>query len=290
MLDTICNVFGGVVLMSILVVMNTQAAVEGLADNREAAQWANLAARRIQIDINGVKEVLEILEEERLPLEQRYAADIPPEIVALLNRLGEFRTSIEEALRRLEQLRGRQSELAEDIEDATRELEEAKDDLADANEEKKAAKAAGEAARAETMRNVRLPMWHEVTAEKQLAYVVDRDRVYPGWQEKHVEVIEPKISMVDGELTFVQGKLIPVPEAGIPVSREGGNAQFLGTLRNTTSKSHYTSFFIRATNEAFVSVVIMRGLLGDRGYEFGYFIYGADADVTFGYGGRGSGE
>ena len=281
MLDTICNVFGGIVLMSILVVINTQAAVEGLADNREAAQRAGLEARRIEIEISGVKDALDVLEEERPPLEQRYAADVPPEIVALLNRLGEFHTSIDEALRRLEQLRRRQSELAEDIEDADDDLKDAEGDLAAANGEKAAAEAAANAARAVRMRDVRLPMSHEPEAEKQLVYVVDRGRAYP---EDHYTVVEPEISIVNGELKITEGKLIPVAGAGIAVSPEGQNTEFLATLKGTTSRSHYVTFFVRATDEAFVAVQVMRQLLGDRGYEFGYVIYGADDPITFGYG------
>ena len=270
MLDTICNVFGGIVLMSVLVVVHTQAAVQGLAAGERAARQAALTARELALQIEVDAADLEILQQQQQLLADSCARNIPSTTNALLDRQHEFLTSIAAAELRLADLQARQGDMEEQLGKAAAELEDAQGLLEQAEQDsEEAANTAGQDA--PPPRQLRLPMSHKSRAAGQLPYVVVGSRVYPVGEPRHCERIA-----LGGDAT----ELRPVRGAGLPVSADGANAGFVRTLTGSPSRTHYVTFFVKATDESFETVQILRRIVGDAGYDFGYCLYDPDGPIV----------
>ena len=256
--------------MAVLVVIHTQAAVQGLAAGEDAARQAALTTREMALQIEIDAADLEILQQQQQLLADSCIRNIPSATNVLLDRQHEFLTSIEAAKLRLAELQARQGDLEDQLGKADAELDDAQALLEQA-EEASEEKADTFGQDASPPRQLRLPMSHQSRAARQLVYVVVGSRVYPAWEPGHCQ----NIDLGGGAL-----ELRPVFGAGLSVSADGDNAGFARTLSESTGRTHYVTFFLKATDESFEAVQVLRRIVGDAGYDFGYVVYDPDGPIV----------
>ena len=275
MLDTVCNVFGGVILMAVLLVIQTQASVTRLPDEPQAAQ--SLAQRRLAIRIERLSGEIDQLTQRQQALQARYAESVSPSTDALMQRRLEFLQATADAKQRVDDRQRELDENAQRLPELARAIAEAQSAARQTRSLIEQLRETILQSRANPdQRTVRLPVSHQSRATSQLAYLVVGRRVYPMWDEAHCR---------RRQIGFVGIEISPVSGAGMAVSPTGSNPQFLATLTGQPPQTTYVTFFTAVGNESFKSVRTLRELAANRGYDFGYCLYNA-ADPLIVYPGK----
>ena len=283
MLDTICNVFGAIVLMGVLVAVHTQAGAARLRQVTEAAALNELDARGIQLDINRIQAEIDQLSDDRSAYEERYAETVPPDMAALAEEYERRVKALAEAEKRLqaigeelaacEESIGETADQTEDLHEQAKVTEDRTDQLEDRNDqlEDSIDQLAHRDERRRSMPDtVRLPWSHMSTADTQLHFVVVGNRVFPV-DEYHCNSVS---------VTLSSGTFVPVPGRGFEVTANDPNLGFVRSLKGT-GRTHYVVFWLNATDRAFETVQVLRRIVAERRYEFGYAVFPAGAPITW---------
>ncbi len=253
LLDTICNVFGGVILVAILVVLQTQDAAQTVA----LVVAADLRLKQAEYEVGKAARELASLQAE-LAAASSEAAQLAPELEAAV-RKGEFLDAIEAAERQLERERqaaaaARRARLeaearAEAERERTRRLGRA------AEETRARAGAVPEAFR----RDVRLPMWHDQAAPFQRSLLIDGDQVYALPEACHAEALGVRFAT----------RYRPRNGAGLRVhDATTSAAAFAELLSGHTPRGTFVSFWVTDRTESFEVFQLLRAVALERTFEY----------------------
>jgi len=276
MLDTICNVFGGMILMAVLVVIMTHASVARIPPDDDVP--SRLDARQLNFEIRRVK--ADIAEQERLKreLDERYSATVSSDTDKLVKRRQAFLGSEKQASDRLEQLKNDQ----DDADRRGKHLERARGDIEKDIDTKRVelavleTKAKTERARARRRavprEKVRLPFAHASRSPRQRIYLVEGSRVYLYPEQCSVRV--------GSDFKLVK----PRTNDGFLVDTKGTNAGFIGTLDRIRPSTHFVTLFVAGTTSSFQSFQVVRRMVLARGYDCGYQVYSPEQGLPLGSG------
>ena len=268
MLDTICNVFGGMILMAVLVVIQTQASVARIPQIEEQARERALAARKVEFQIRRLQDEMEDLQRRRKGLNEQYAATVSSDTDKLLKERRAFRDRLKQAEDMLKELR-------KDKADADRQLMEARKyhgDIEKDNEAKRAELASleGQLEREQRLarrrkiptEKVRLPIAHESRSPNQRIYVVEGGRVYLFPGQCNVQ-----------RLGDDRKRVSPKSGDGFVLGPQGDNASFCRTLESIRRTTHYVTLFVAGSSTSFKSFQVARRLIAEKGFDCGYTEY-----------------
>ncbi|MHC4561147.1 MAG: hypothetical protein ACYS8X_00050 [Planctomycetota bacterium] len=266
MLDTICNVFGGVILMAIMVIMHTQAAVSRAPKANPEDADIVLSARRMHFNAQSLQRLIEELAAAAEDLDASYSTAVSPVRDILIQRRAAFRGALATAATQRQQttdLTAQDEQTLVELTEAASLLEAENGPLAETVDRQRAALDL----RPVDPRTIRLPLSHKSRTNLQVCYVVRGDRVYPAWLRQHCRVIP---------VSKTQREWIPVEGAGFVVEETGRNAAFVASLSRFAARRHYVTFFTCATDRSFQSVQTLRRLVAEKGYDFGYCLFEAN--------------
>jgi len=264
LLDTICNVFGGIILMAILVVVQTQTTVGQIPKPKASELERSLDAKKLEFEVGRLAREARTLEQRDRELKQTYLATTSPHTDELLERREEFLKAIAEAGRRATDLQAARKKAGDAL--ATLDLELRKmDGQADQNTlrlqqaEKKVRDAAHR-----LPKKIRLPRRHRHSASKQESYLIKDGKVYP--MPGHCTA-----TPIPGTLAK---RWRPREGAGLQVKAGGqANTAFLATLRARRPGRHFISFWVCDTSASFASFQQLRSAVVKLGYEYSVSAY-----------------
>jgi len=267
LLDTVCNVFGAVILMAILVVIQTQTSVARIPLSEESVDQT-IANRQLRARINRLRDQCATLAEHEQALLAQYEQAVSPATDVLLQRRTEFMDALADVADRIA---ATEAATAEHVARQA-ELDEAAAETADLVAGAEQATAEWVRRLGERQREVRpivsrLPVSHESEAVRQLSYLVIDDRVYPMDDAAHCRHIR---------LDQIRTRIQPISGAGLVVTNDGDNRGFLRTLAAGRTNTHYVTFFVAVGESSFRAVRVLRQLAANRGYDFGYALYERD--------------
>lgn len=250
LLDTICNVFGGIILMALLVVLQTQASVERIRPR--ATPTDGRAAERYERDIRRDEEELLSLEaEERTLAPHREAAVRTGQV---LGRRGEFLSAIEAAQRRLDKAGLDVKALSDKTVELDRDRASLEERVRRAGAEVEAAQARAGAVAEAVDRRVRLPLRHSQAAPIQRSVLVSGGRVHRLPEECTSEPVPPS-----------GARYRPVPGTGTQVIEGQPASAFLGEC---SPALHYVSFWVEDGAGSFETFQRARGAVLAAGFEY----------------------
>lgn len=274
LLDTICNVFGGIILMAILVVLQTQTTIDRIpVDN--ANPEASLEVEQLQFELSRIDTQLAELRDSKKMLDEKFNRTATPETAVLLERRDDFIEAIDRAEKRLKEIeddrKNRQEHLT-DSREKQRELERQATedrntlaDLAAAQQRKIAIRAT----------KVRLPRRHESSTSRQRIYLVVGKSVYrlaDGWlQPGTTQAGGCKVTPTDGGRAH---RVEPRPGAGMAMPGAPKEADaFAAVLTRDSAAIHLISFFVKADSASFATFQVARAVAVSKGYEYssGYY-------------------
>ena len=268
LLDTICNVFGGMILMAILVVVQTQSTAGRIPGPKPEELDRALEKRRLEAELKRVREGLGGLAEQKNSL-QRLCASIDSPSMAKLNTTREgFAKAIKGADQRVEALRAdlprakeELAKIAQSSDDTDRQLREKE---AQIKALKKKARGATEAPR----RKVRLPHRRGPAATAPRYYVVKGERTYPFYDplrerdNPHCTVSSRSGFLRDVTIKPKAGKGYPVPKRGTD------SAELLASLRGYRPRLYHVALFVYDDSVSFGSFLNLKETVLKSGYAY----------------------
>jgi hypothetical protein len=269
LLDTICNMFGGVLLMAILVVVLTQSQAAHVRQEQvpEAVDQA-IESRQLRMDLVQLESDVVSLKQELRQTELNYTSEVPAQTRQLVDRKTSFEQAMEKATHRLKQTTAHQRKVLQELSDLSKKESELSVEIE--SREQKLGLAQGRLRRLvqSVKRNVRLPHQKGKASGLPTYYLIKGDRMYRQgrmWRWRGQE--------------FVTGECIgkPVPNSNPPAvllrPRPGAGSKItkesvLGSLRNTSPKSHYVVMWVYDDSESFRSFQQMKKYVLDSGYRY----------------------
>ena len=274
MLDTICNVFGGIVLMAILVVIQTQSTAARIPTPGSEDLDRIIEARRLAFE-------KEQLEREILDMQSQLAAVMKIEDTGgdgttplIIERYAEFRDAIAKAVEKLEQ-QERQTEKEQQTllavkQDQSRAFLRLKSQQQGIRELKQQLLDLAQRPR----RNIRLPHRKGAARGKARYYVIKDNKLFGAgvgvsrWDGPPYVLEDCQVTPVPGDILALA--LQPLTDKGIALPGPGQPlAPVVATLRGCTPQTHYCIFFVYRTESSYDSFQRMRKVVSDLGYRYG---------------------
>ena len=274
LLDTICNVFGGIILMAILVVLQTQGSLERIPEQVESPE-GSLEVERLTFEITRLDRQLAEQKQRKRELDERFQRTASPDTAILLNRREEVVKAIQEAEKRIEKLTqeervakemesrlaAQQTELTETIDSRRRQVE--------------GAARRREQAVASNTTIARLPQWHESRTSGQRIYLVSGKKAYKlsgsmPLEGKYVSGDCTVTPMAERNAIFVE----PREGSGTPLPSDHKLAViYRNVLKTDSPEEHLISFFVHTDNESFATFQVVRTIVVAEGYEYSVGLY-----------------
>ncbi|MEI7836311.1 MAG: hypothetical protein WCK05_07845 [Planctomycetota bacterium] len=274
MLDTICNVFGSIILMSILIVLQTQAGAARVTAAAEEAATAALDAREVQSRTRQIESQMLGLRQRKEAVEKRFSQVVSPHTGELLKRREAFLRGTADAERQLkaatedaERVRKESDKIRTAAQDQDRELQ-------DRAEEIEKLKIRLELARKITKAEVRLPLQHDSSAPRQVIYVVEGDRVY----EFRTQCDQERLLGLEGE------RITPKANFGYRLADPRGLSLYVTSLASEDPRTCFLTIFVCGTTASFECFQVARREAVSRGFECGYIPYDPKEGLIVGRG------
>ncbi len=275
LLDTICNLFGGMILLAILVVMQTQRTVDRIPQDAGSTE-VHLEIRKLDFEYERLRDEVMRIENQKTHLDDIYHASASPNVNKLLDTKREFLEAIKEANERLVGLQ-------KDLSYSTTSSKELKNNIDNIEQQAEAKQKQIQSLEQEIInanqqlpKDVRLPHRQSTYTKSPRYYVVKGRRVYPygGKGRLTGTPYESEDCLVtplpgSGHIFFQAIKVEPVKGKGIAVpEKRSSNYIFLTTLKECRSSTHYVVFFVYNDSESFRSFQKLKKIVLDRGFLF----------------------
>ena len=269
LLDTICNMFGGVLLMAVLVVVLTQSQASHVRDQLAPEEVEQtIANRQLRLEVIQLETEVASLKRELRETESDYAAEVPAETRHLLDRKTSFKQALKEASARLERAADRQRQLSQDLSGLSQKESELSAQIASRKRELSGVQAQMRQEKRRVKHNVRLPHQKGKAAGRPVYYLIKGDRIYRQgitWRWRGEEFVTGDcIGKPVPNSNPPQVLLRPRPGAGAKVTK----ASVQASLRNRPPRSYYVVMWVYNDSESFGSFQKMKKYVLDSGYRY----------------------
>jgi hypothetical protein len=266
LLDTITNVFGGIILMAILVVIQTQVTVGGLPDVGEDGRARILAEKELAFRADQLEEELLRLRSSMDSAESTFELTATPNAGRLDDRKAEFLAAIQAAQEGLKKRVKARREAQAQLERTEREAGRQEDELAQIETEEESLKRQLGVVASRNARRVRLPFQHSNSLRIQYSILVDGEKAY-------------RLKLDCVATPFGRGTLhSPVSSAGYRVADPESQKVLLAAP--LSSRSTFISFWVSRKNSSFATYQTLRKLFTEKGYEYSLYSYDSQTGLV----------
>jgi len=280
LLDTICNVFGGIVLMAILVVLHTQGSLETMAALTQSPDTP-LEVERLTFEIERIDRQLADLRNQRQDLERRFRESASPDTAILLDRREEFVKAIQEAEQRINKLSKDESRVRELLSRQEAEESELRREVDTGRKKLAAAVKRRERQIDASTITARLPQQHQSRTSKQRIYLISGKKAYS--LDRRVAAVGQYVSgdCLVTPKPSLKGRFVePKSGSGTTIPEDARQAiAFRDLLKRDRADTHLISFFVHADNESFAAFQVARTVTVAEGYEYSVGPYEATGVV-----------
>lgn len=276
LLDTICNMFGGVFLMAVLIVLQTQMSASGIPAHKEVL----LETEKLRAECGQLNEEVLQLESQKTILANQLTQNSSEYTDDLLESKEQFSAALGKAKKDLEETTTQLTQIQRDlvaseiaVDSVEKKIHSNQQQINDLEQQLQATISPKE--------NVRLPHQQLDTLKSPRYYVIKDDYAYPFWGEGARSLsAEPSISescIITPESSVLSRRTITVEPRegkGIAVLDKGQvGFSFFSTLRGYSSSTHYAVFFVYANNLSFSSFQRLKQAVLDKGYLYSVSAY-----------------
>ena len=279
LLDTICNTFGGILFIAMLVAILTNQVSRDIAPTIPSAD-SSRELRRMRGELTESESRLTKLRQavrQKEDLERRFA---DPESLALLESLRAVDDTSDELLKDRSQKLANVAESQAELEETARELERVAQQMAEAQERLRLEKQKLETEANLRSRTSQVPR-QRATQKAQIpfflkggrlcAYVMrDDDGQYVQNEE------ETRITEDESEKRFVE----PVDNAGLAVPKTGSNAEIAKRLSTFDKNRHFLSIYV--FSDSFAHFEGLKQEVINAGFEYNLVPFPDNAKVSIG--------
>jgi hypothetical protein len=292
LLDTICNVFGGIVLMAILVVIQTQSGASMIARLTQARGEETLRLRELLLQRRALEADLADVRNQERNLAETFVQAVTPSMAQAINRREEFVAAHQEASKRLPGLQKEAAQVKEVLPGLTKESKDLAADAVKMTEELEAIKKRLHLAAAELPKNVRLPHQRGVATGTAVYFVLVGNEAYrlglPDWyRTAEFRSGDCMVKNFSDAVTIRKAQVQPIPGAGRKiVDGEGKTSEFARFTATLDASGSYVVFFVRGDDDAAAGFQEAKRAVLDRRLRYAFFVYDPKDGLTV-YPGRG---
>jgi hypothetical protein len=275
LLDTICNIFGGIILLALLIIIQTQISVAQVSEKPSVVTEQHLQMLKLhgecamfQKEITELKKHIDILHrthkdnvtentQSLIELKNNFIKAIEKSSQNLksihdqLNYLKEYQFEIKTASVKTDDLiKNKDSQLSElmvKLENSTREITE----------------------------NLRLPHRRIDPQRSQISYLIKGSRVYLFGKRIRWFASSPYesghclITPIVRSSGTPAAQINPIKNKGVKVFDDGSSRKFLFTLKDCSPEKYYIMFFVYGDSESFKSFQSLKNIVLDQGFLYG---------------------
>jgi len=271
LLDTICNVFGGIILMAILVVLQTQTSAGRIPEPKPADVERALEAQRLRFEYSRLEVRAAALKDHRQEIERTFHATTSPSGQRLSNTVEEFRKAVEEAGRRVTVTEAETATARKDQTEAADLLQTADRLLKGKQAEVDQLEADLQQSSQTLPKQVRLPHRRGRAPGTARYYVVKGAMAYElhavgfnwlgGVQRMGQCFITPVRVGVAAKVTPIDGTGYPVTDRAVPQG-------FVTSLRPYPHGLHYVVFFVYDDSQSYTAFQVVKDAVVNLRYAY----------------------
>lgn len=257
LLDTISNVFGAIILIAILVVLQVSTTTIRMPQSDPDARGRALEGKKLKFEAQRLSAQLAELRDDQTLIPRPPGSKVSTTIE---ERKAAFLKAIAKANQRLKEANSKIPSGKKAMRDVAVLLEKAEKQVLKKQKELQAVKRTGTIAA--SGKKVRLPYRHKRNRRlAQRQYLVKGTRVWPLPQATTRRPAPIKGGTLYKE---VLGKGIDVPRG----SKGRGLGAILATMDGKSSRSHFISFWVARSSDSFETFQELRALFVEQGYEY----------------------
>lgn len=265
LLDTVCNTFGCIIFMTILIAISVQNSSQRLIDSAKG-YISPLEASELQAKWEEVQSRYEKLQKDRKQLKGLISQLVSPEAFKVVkenqnleNQLKDLQNRREELVRRVAEAEGRKRKIETQKEDIKKQLQRAEKELADLE-----AKLAQE--KKDRTRTIHLPK-ERPSSKRPIVFAIRFGRLYMWFRyDREGNLILNTDDFVVVEETEQYILTMPKPHAGIPIDAPNAEAQIAARLRPFPPEIFYMDCTIWA--DSFESFQKLKRIVVQKDYEY----------------------
>lgn len=259
LLDTISNVFGAIILMAILVVIQLTTTSVRIPKQDPNAEQRALSGKELQFELKRLTHELSGLKQDLANLPK------PPgssNATTLMERKEAFVAAIKKATERLRAAEGQEPDAGAAKKQIDQDMAQVSADLKKKQAELREVKRTG-AVQLSPHKKVRLPYRHKRNPRlAQRQFIVKDGRIWPLPET----TTKSRWQRTNGTLHVERGE-------GIPVLDADDLQPVLDQMRLRSPRSHFVSFWVCRGDDSFKAFQRVRALFVERGYEYSVGTY-----------------
>jgi hypothetical protein len=261
LLDTICNMFGGMILMAILVVVQTQSSAGRMPDPSSEELDKVIEQRRLQNQAATIQSELLRIEMQKEQLKKASKA-VDNQGLDQLNRAREeFKKAINEAQECLQDIKNKRQAVDENVVELTQDIARINKAVLEKTKQLQLLKEKVQGSYEKLAKKVRLPRQSGPASGEAVYFLVKGRRVYPfnSFDGGHCHIQR----LAKGEM-----KVCPNPNKGYDVGETDEAAKpFLNILMAKNNRQQYIVFFVYDDSISFESFQILKNQTLSKGFR-----------------------
>ena len=270
LLDTICNVFGGIILMAILVVLLTQTTAGRLPDPEPEDVERAFLVQRMRFERRQLEQRLDDLNDYRQEISETFQTTTSKTGERLAEAHTSFQEAVEGASERLQQTSGSVNAKRRQRNQASGQFQEAERDRSEQEEELARLQDKLRHAESAVAQQVRLPHRRGAALGQPVYYVVKGKQAYSladvnwyGGTHRTGQCTATPLGSQDA------AAVRPIEGEGYPAPVDGANAgAFRASLMPHSPASHYLVFFVYDDSTSYASFQGLKDVAVEARYAY----------------------
>lgn len=275
LLDTICNMFGGIILMAVLIVMQTRISAGQLQQQTHRSDERALDTRKLLFEIERLEQQIEDVVRRKDQLGVSHRAEASHLTIELLDVRRRLKQVVDQAIATEKRIRdelNRQRQILAENELGLQEIAHGQDAI---GEQMEIAREEREKTERERSRNLRLPHQRRNPRVRFHSYAIEGNQVYAfeitSWHGPAFRSGQCWITPISGPRASV--RIQPLKDNGYPVQLGISPRQFLDSLSEYEPSSDAIAFRVRGDSASFTSFQQLKVAILEQGYLYHVLAY-----------------
>lgn len=277
LLDTICNVFGGIILMAILVVLQAK---DYSQRKHSTSGKTNDVEMKLQeylrkADQTAANANIEELRRQRSVLEMCLKDSQSTDTSELIQRHKEFEQELNRTKQRKQEAEKSRADLEKKLGQEQRELIESQDALEKERQALEQSIVLFKKQYAKTGQKFRLPQQHITLKYDDLFFFIDENRVYPFTVKTNTVCEHTTMTPICQHKRYK-----PIPGKGIPIySGSHFSLAYKNLVATQSSNRNVLTFIVSYKDQSFRTFQAAKKYAIDQGFEYRVWTYNHDEGV-----------
>lgn len=284
MLDAICNVFGGILLLAILVVLQTRVSVQDLSRQSDL----EIQMERLQMEVDKTAEQVQVLHGRRDILETSYRREHPEEKEEVLKTQQTWSDQSRKQILLYEEAQNKLSQAQQVLSEYEMKIMELDSKIEVEQAQNKSLQNRADEVEQATSEHIRLPRFRIDYSKNPIYFVIQGGKIYALGSEHQSgrgSYISKECRITPLKSVFGGVKIEPIEGKGIrtPKTLEEG-VPFLGLIRDFSPKGFFIYFFVSGDDESFADFQLLKKILLNDNYLYGVSAYRPEKGLIAYYG------